>query len=363
MGSAEDIIGQIPGSEALASSANKVLAADAGSITKLKTGLQNAHDEAVSTHNSLKSTLDNLSPHWEGSDKISFDGYMKNFLAVDQQAHELMRKGVKGLDAAVRKLDQAKTDVTNALDAIATDYQRELQQAQSDARTHAQQLGHAVRVDENGIAQKVISAHKGKVDAAVQEYDQAMQDVARDLDQAISHNGQGFAKIPAPGEGSTSAQSTPVHSYGGGGDGGGGAASGGGGGGGAMGGVAPDVQVSGNVQQWIDKAKAILAQHGVHLSDADLKALKVIIQHESGGNPNAINLWDSNAKAGHPSQGLMQCIPTTFKAHALPGYDSNIKDPVSNIIAGVRYSIDRYGSLSNVPGVRGVSSGSGYVGY
>ncbi|MEV0367258.1 hypothetical protein [Nocardia fusca] len=31
--------------------------------------------------------------------------------------------------------------------------------------------------------------------------------------------------------------------------------------------------------------------------------------------------------------------------------------------AGTRYAIERYGSLGNVPGVVGVSNGTGYVGY
>jgi len=32
-------------------------------------------------------------------------------------------------------------------------------------------------------------------------------------------------------------------------------------------------------------------------------------------------------------------------------------------LAGVRYAIDRYGSVSNVPGVIVVKTGSGYRGY
>jgi SLT domain-containing protein len=87
-----------------------------------------------------------------------------------------------------------------------------------------------------------------------------------------------------------------------------------------------------------------------------------LIQHESSGNPGAINLWDSNATAGHPSKGLMQTIDSTFTEHHLPGYD-NIYAPVDNIIAGTRYAIDRYGSISNVPGVRAVQGGRDYVGY
>jgi len=90
--------------------------------------------------------------------------------------------------------------------------------------------------------------------------------------------------------------------------------------------------------------------------------IATIIQHESGGNPNATNGWDSNAAAGHPSIGLMQTIGPTFDSYKLPGHD-NIRDPVDNIIAGVRYAIGRYGSVSNVPGVRAVHNGGAYVGY
>ncbi|OAP27830.1 Transglycosylase SLT domain protein [Amycolatopsis sp. M39] len=71
---------------------------------------------------------------------------------------------------------------------------------------------------------------------------------------------------------------------------------------------------------------------------------------------------NSNAAAGHPSKGLMQCIDSTFNAHKLPGHD-NIYNPVDNIIAGVRYSLDRYGSMSNVPGIAAMAHGGAYRGY
>jgi LysM repeat protein len=120
--------------------------------------------------------------------------------------------------------------------------------------------------------------------------------------------------------------------------------------------------VGGNVGSWIAQAQQILAAHGVPMSKMNAADINIIIQHESSGNPNAENDWDSNAKAGHPSIGLMQTIGPTFDAYKLPGYD-NIRDPVSNIIAGVRYAISRYGSISNVPGVVDVHEGRGYVGY
>jgi hypothetical protein len=124
----------------------------------------------------------------------------------------------------------------------------------------------------------------------------------------------------------------------------------------------PHPTVGGQVGKWISQAQEILAQHGVPYSKMNAKDLNIIIQHESSGNPNAENLWDSNAAAGHPSIGLMQTIGPTFDAYKLPGH-GNIRNPIDNIIAGVRYAISRYGSISNVPGVVDVHAGGAYVGY
>jgi hypothetical protein len=116
------------------------------------------------------------------------------------------------------------------------------------------------------------------------------------------------------------------------------------------------------LQAWVQQARQILINQGVDPSLMNEDQMLALIQHESSGNPNAINLWDSNATAGHPSKGLMQTIDSTFTEHHLPGHD-NIYAPVDNIIAGTRYAIDRYGSISDVPGVRNLENGRGYVGY
>ena len=116
------------------------------------------------------------------------------------------------------------------------------------------------------------------------------------------------------------------------------------------------------VQSWINQAFQALEAAGVSAGALDEAGVLLIIQHESSGNPNAVNNWDSNAKAGDPSRGLMQVIGTTFNAYKLPGH-GDIYNPVDNIIAGVRYAISRYGSIQNVPGVRNVEHGGTYVGY
>jgi hypothetical protein len=118
----------------------------------------------------------------------------------------------------------------------------------------------------------------------------------------------------------------------------------------------------GEVGDWIKEAQKLLAQAGVPADKMNAQDIARIIEHESSGNPNAINLWDDNAKAGHPSIGLMQTIQPTFDAYKLPGHD-NIRNPVDNIVAAVRYAVDKYGSVSNVPGIKGLNGGGGYVGY
>jgi hypothetical protein len=107
-------------------------------------------------------------------------------------------------------------------------------------------------------------------------------------------------------------------------------------------------------------AKALqLAGHQV--TDSALAAVNTIVEKESSWNPKARNDWDINAKNGIPSQGLMQTIPPTFKENALPGYDKDITDPLSNLIAGIRYSDKRYGSVEEV--VRRTKSGGKNEGY
>jgi peptidoglycan DL-endopeptidase CwlO len=91
-------------------------------------------------------------------------------------------------------------------------------------------------------------------------------------------------------------------------------------------------------------------------------AAYIVVEHESGANPHAYNDWDSNAAAGHPSEGIAQVIGPTFRAYALPGHH-HIWNPVDNMIAAFRYAISRYGSMNNIPGVVNVRHGGSYVGY
>ena len=114
----------------------------------------------------------------------------------------------------------------------------------------------------------------------------------------------------------------------------------------------------GGLDGWIAQALRIM-----DLPQNLAPGVKQIIMAESGGNPLAINNWDSNARRGTPSRGLMQTIPSTFRAYVHPEVaDRSITDPVANITAGVRYMIDRYGMDTVRAGGRSTAAGN-YLGY
>ena len=125
-----------------------------------------------------------------------------------------------------------------------------------------------------------------------------------------------------------------------------------------------NTQISGDsvggsgVERWRNVAIRALKMTGQY-SAANLNALLNQMRTESNGNPKAINLWDPNAMKGTPSKGLMQVIDPTFKAYAMPGFNSNIYDPLSNILASIRYALATYGSLTNA--YRGVGYENGGI--
>ena len=117
---------------------------------------------------------------------------------------------------------------------------------------------------------------------------------------------------------------------------------------------------SAGVEQWRSLAAQALRMEGQY-SPSNLNLMLFQMQTESSGNPNAINLWDSNAKRGTPSKGLMQVIDPTFRAYARPGYNSNIWDPLSNMLAAIRYTVKRYGSLARGWRGHGYAEGIGNI--
>ncbi|MFG3405614.1 transglycosylase SLT domain-containing protein [Streptomyces sp. NPDC048142] len=102
-----------------------------------------------------------------------------------------------------------------------------------------------------------------------------------------------------------------------------------------------------NLDGWIREALFIMGQHGI---PGSYKGIHRNVMRESGGDPKAVNNWDSNAAAGTPSKGLLQTIDPTFRAYHVPGTSWDVFDPVANIVAACHYASSRYGSIDNVFG-------------
>ncbi|MEW1777945.1 transglycosylase SLT domain-containing protein [Streptomyces sp. NPDC086777] len=102
-----------------------------------------------------------------------------------------------------------------------------------------------------------------------------------------------------------------------------------------------------NLDGWIRESLAIMAEKNI---PGTYDGIHRNIMRESSGNPQAINLWDSNAAAGIPSKGLLQVIDPTFKTYHVDGTSFDIYDPVANITAACNYAAARYGSIDNVHG-------------
>lgn len=125
----------------------------------------------------------------------------------------------------------------------------------------------------------------------------------------------------------------------------------------------------GTLEDWIAQASTAA---GVQASSYWVRGFRTAVARESAGNPNACNLWDSNARTppgfskvrdfgdGYRhdgrivrlngalthfqcSRGIVQCIPQTFALRHAPGTSVNIYDPVACIAAAMRYLRSRYG--------------------
>jgi hypothetical protein len=113
----------------------------------------------------------------------------------------------------------------------------------------------------------------------------------------------------------------------------------------------------GNVAKWAGTVSKALTMLGLPQSLSG--AVLYQMQTESGGDPNAQNNWDINAKRGDPSRGLMQVIGGTFSQYHVPGTSYNIFDPLANIASALNYARHVYGPNLR-SGRGGIGSGHGY---
>ncbi|MDA3629869.1 transglycosylase SLT domain-containing protein [Saccharopolyspora sp. WRP15-2] len=347
--------------------------------------------------NELGKAVNGLDGRWEGGSADAFIGYMGKVNGGFGKAHEALQGSADAMNEAAEAVQSAK-DQVNAIgeralaDARRADqaYEKDVANAEDDEEAKDEA---AKRRDE--AITKAMEEHAGEAEGKIAEANSKLSAALGKLRSAAGGLDGVFSALPKAGvaepasteqqsatpgggqhgsPGGTSGSGSGGSGSGGAGGagggesgGGGGVHSGGGSGGGGGGGLGPSGgppagPPPGNVQEWIKEAIKILQANGIPVTEDNIDEIWTIIQKESGGNPNAINDWDSNAAKGTPSKGLMQCIDPTFQSYKLAGHD-DIWNPVDNIIAGVRYTFDRYGGFDGHPGLKSMASGGGYQGY
>ncbi|MFD8493979.1 WXG100 family type VII secretion target [Amycolatopsis sp. NPDC059657] len=332
---------------------------------------ENADDHNTSLTNSVKPLGNGV---WEGAAAESFFNYVKQVTAAGDKVRDHLQEVSKDLQDLANQLGDIKNQALTKRDGAAKEIglrnETVMNGAMQTARTQqALHLQHEDQPAPNPSPAEILKKLEADNHTTAATAAEAMKTLVDSADQKIGESQKlmktqiegGYSSVPLPGkDGTLPKQTGGIHSNGAS-HGGGGSSSGGGGGLGPSG-APPSTTPPGNVQQWIQEAIKILQANGIPVTDADISKIWTIIEKESGGNPNAINNWDSNAAKGTPSKGLMQCIDPTFNSHKLPGHD-NIYNPVDNIIAGVRYTFSRYGGFDGHPGLKSMSHGGGYQGY
>jgi len=374
---ASDLVTIIPGAAPLQQIANSVNA-DAGAINDIANAWQGASGKSSDQSKAVGKAAEQALEPWKGSGADAFTNVMNSFGTACASTEQTLDNAGQALSAAAEDLGNAHKNIESICQTLYDDVTKLptkdwtkapvpglVEQAISQANGQVTTLESELRPIVTSL-QGYLSTLKGP-----HSFSALTLPSGDPFDPSLSVGGPGQPTVPGttgtPGTGGISLAGTGGTN--------GGTAGGTGAGGSASAGGFSDTSgfgqvpvpsgtpaAPGTVNTWIKEAMAILEKNGVPASELNANDIWIIIQHESSGNPDAVNNWDSNAAAGTPSEGLMQTIGPTFNAYALPGH-TQILNPVDNIIAGVRYAISRYGSLSNVPGVRAVNAGEPYVGY
>ncbi|MEA0995136.1 tape measure protein [Lactiplantibacillus plantarum] len=115
-----------------------------------------------------------------------------------------------------------------------------------------------------------------------------------------------------------------------------------------------------SVNRWRPYVVRALKANGFAATASQVAAWMEVIRRESNGDPSVINTWDPNAKAGHPSMGLVQTIRPTFEANKFKDHNNPLNG-YDDLLAGIHYMKAIYGSGPNafarVSGPMGYDSG------
>jgi hypothetical protein len=102
------------------------------------------------------------------------------------------------------------------------------------------------------------------------------------------------------------------------------------------------VAVAGEVTDWLKAAIAITGA-----PESWLPGLERLAQWESTGNPRAVN---ETAVGNEHATGLMQTLPSTFRAYAYPGLD-DIFNPIHNAVASIGRIRAAWDTPYDIPGI------------
>lgn len=371
--------------EQVESQAAKVEKVNPGRIGSVAQEFKNASRNTGDHSADLKNAASPLSEGgvWKGPAADSFFSYVAQVATAGKRVKDKLDEAAVELNELQQKLSELKKAINNAKSNAKSEIEERNRKAEQQAQNATGGEGggkdpESIREQARQQNRQTASQTSERIKSLLNQANQAIKKAQRLMKQEIGGEG-GYSQVPKPGQtqsqmadtgGISNPGSAPSVGGGGGSGGGGGGAetavggggdSGGGGGVGSSGGP-PAGPPPGNVEQWIKEAIKVLQQNGIPVTEENIDQIWTIIEHESGGDPRAINDWDSNAAKGTPSKGLMQCIDPTFDAHAAPGH-TDIWDPVDNIVAGVRYTFDRYGSLDQHPGLESIAGGGGYEPY
>lgn len=81
--------------------------------------------------------------------------------------------------------------------------------------------------------------------------------------------------------------------------------------------------IGAGAKNWTDTIKKVAKDMKVDLSDSDISLILWRINKESGGNQSIKQqIDDVNSRAGHPAQGLLQYVPSTFASWMVSGHNN-----------------------------------------